>query len=184
MIKSIIFDLDGMVHRVNELFSVSMAEKHGINVLDFFNNEYIECRIGKLDTKEVLTKYVEKWNMSVDDFIKLWNDFGYFDKEVIKLIFKFKEKNIKCILATNNVKTRIESYDELKIFDNVIASYDYGVLKDELFQVLLDISNCNKEEILYCDDKTVDKANDFGFKTFWYKDFDEFREFLDKERIL
>ena len=33
-------------------------------------------------------------------------------------------------------------------------------------------------------DKTVDKANDFGFKTFWYKDFDEFREFLDKERIL
>ncbi len=188
MIKAIIFDLDGMVHHSDGYFSIHIAKKYGIGedvISEFFKKEFEKCLIGKADLKTELKPYLEKWNFpaDIDEFLKLWFEFGMFDNEMLELVKELKNNSVKCILVTNNEKYRIEYYKEiLQVFDKVIASFDIGFKKPskEMIDYVLDYLQLEPNEILFCDDKQefIEKAKLFGFRTHLYKDIELFKQSL------
>lgn len=197
MIKSIVFDFDKMLHLTEDLFSVWATKKYGLSkeaVNEFFTKEFSLCRIGKLDTKKALEKYISKfrWEGSVEEFMQAWYEYGNFDDRMIKLINELKEKKVICVLSTNNEKYRmqyyIEKYDLGKIFDHLLISANLGFLKPEkeMFEEILKVTNLEKEEILFCDDKEsfIKAAKNFGFKTYSYGNFDNFVSFLKETEVL
>lgn len=190
MIKTIIFDLDGMVHLAQGYFSVQVAKQYGIGeevISEFFRNEFKLCLTGKADLKQELKPYLEKWNFpkTVEEFMKIWFEYGEFDNDIMEYVKVLKQKGFKCILVTNNEKYRIQSYEkELSVFDKVLASCNTGVTKPsiEMFDLALKESNCQKDEVLFCDDKQkfIDAANEYGFKTHLYTDLKKFKEKIEK----
>ncbi|MBT3720024.1 HAD hydrolase-like protein [archaeon] len=193
MIKTVIFDLDGMLHLSKGLFSINIAKKYGITeeqITAFFKNEYVQCRIGKSNSRKELEPYIKKWNFpgTVDDFMKIWFEFGEFDQELLKLIPAFKSKSVKCILVTNNEKERVEYYKELEVFDEILGSYEYGFCKmeEQMMNLMFEKSGCAKEEILFCDDKEkfILKGQEFGFKTHLYSNIENFKKTLRELDVL
>jgi putative hydrolase of the HAD superfamily len=186
MIKTIIFDLDGMIHHSDGYFSINVANQYGISekiISEFFKNEFKQCLIGKADLQEELKPYLEKWKFSgtLEEFMKIWFEFGEFDKEILEYVKELQTQGFKCILLTNNEKYRMHAYEnELSVFDKVIASCDVGFRKPsiEMFDKALGETGCEKEEILFCDDKQkfVDIANEYGFQTHLYDNIEKFKE--------
>jgi hypothetical protein len=63
MIKVIILDADGVIMH-GEWFSKRYSEKFGVSleeIMPFFNNEFIDCELGKADLKEAIKPYLKKW---------------------------------------------------------------------------------------------------------------------------
>jgi putative hydrolase of the HAD superfamily len=189
MIKTIIFDLDGMIHHSDGYFSINVAKQYGIGeevISVFFKNEFKQCLIGKADLKEELKPYLEKWNFpgTVDEFMIGWFKFGEFDKEILEYVKELQDRGFKCILLTNNEKYRMQAYEnELSVFDKVLASCDVGFRKPsiEMFDKAFKEANCKKEEILFCDDKQkfVDIAKEYGFQTHLYENLEKFKKSIN-----
>jgi putative hydrolase of the HAD superfamily len=191
MIRAVIFDLDGMVHLTKGLFSEQLSKDYGIKkeaVSEFFRKEYLLCRIGKLDTKEALLPYLEKWGWkkTVEEFMQFWYEYGNIDEEMVEYVHQLRMRGIKCILCTNNERYRmkhlIKKYALNDVFDELLMSYELGYCKPEekMLLKIADVAWCDKDQILFCDDKeeSIKIAGAFGFKTHRYMKFKEFRDSL------
>ena len=197
MIKSVIYDLDLMLHFTPMKFSKYFSAQYNIPfgaVLEFFMNEFQDCIIGKADLKEEVLKYLVKWkwDKGVDEFLRIWHEYGYVDEDLVDIAKKLKSRNIKCILSTNNEKYRMEYFNRVhgfdKIFTKILNSWEVGYKKPEtgMFDKIVKVSDAKKDEILFCDDKPdfIEAGKKFGFKTHHYTDLVNFREDLKKYDIL
>ena len=197
MIRAIIFDFDKMVHLTEDLFSKWVTRKYDLSqdkVTEFFTKEYPLCRIGKLDTKEVLKEKLPefKWKNSVEDFIKCWSEYGSIDDRIIELIDRLRRKNIICVLVTNNEKYRMEyckeKYRLNEIFDHILIAAELGYLKpdQQMLDKIVEVTKLERGEILFCDDKnsSIEAAENFGFRTFHYSNYEGFELFLKKNNLI
>ncbi len=192
MIKAIIFDFDGMVHLAEGYFSAELVRRYGIGenlVSEFFKKDYRKCAIGELDIREALKPYLKRWEFpgDVDEFLKIWFEYGEFDEEMLELIRELKGP-VRCILGTNNEKNRMDYYKELDVFDALVSSYMVGKIKPEkeFMDFLVKKAGCKKEEILFCDDKPgfIKIAEDYGFRTHYYTDIENFKKTLEELKLL
>jgi HAD superfamily hydrolase (TIGR01509 family) len=197
MIKALVFDFDEMLHLEGEFFSNWICKKYNLSkeeLKKFFKNEYQECRIGKLDTKEVLKKYLPRfgWKPTVEDFMREWYEYGEMDQEMIEIIKQLRKKGVICVLSTNNeiyrMKYIIEKHKLKEIFDHLLISSELGYTKPEekMLKKILEVTGVEKNEILFCDDKEdfIEAAKNFGFETYSYNNLEEFKIMLSEKDIL
>lgn len=182
-IKAIIFDADGMVI-TGERPSTRLARDFGVpieKINQFFDNEFKDCILGKSDLKEVVKPYLSKWNWkgTIDDLLHFWFAESYrIDEQMVAEIENLKAKGIKCFLATNQEKYRVNYMKNQmglgKVFDRIFSSAEIGAKKatNEFLDTITDsLPKVKKEEILFYDDRqeNIDFAQTYGFQTMLYK---------------
>ncbi|MFA6296515.1 MAG: HAD hydrolase-like protein [Patescibacteria group bacterium] len=189
MIKTIIFDIDGMIIKREMYFSQYYSQKFKVPIekmLPFYNNKFQLCLIGKADLKKEIAKYLNqwKWKKSVDDFLLLWFKYeSNLDNKVLESIKKLRKKKINCYIGTDNEKYRVNyllnNLKLAKYFDGIFASSKIGYQKSQQefwSQVYKSLKQPNKSEILFWDDdpKNVKSAQDFGFNAKVYTNFSDY----------
>jgi len=190
MVKIIIFDADGMVIKRGILPSEQFSKEFGIpleKITAFFNKEFQLCKVGKADTKEVLKKYLPAWDWkkSVEDFLEYWFKFdSVLNEEMLKSIKDLRAKGIKCCLATNNEKYRVEYFENVlkfkNIFNGVFSTHEIGFSKSqpEFWQAVYEkLSKPDKKSVLCWDNdkEKIESAKSFGFQTEHYVSFDDYK---------
>jgi len=191
MIKVIIFDADGVLVHGNRIFSITLAEKHGISLettLPFFEGVFQECLIGKKDLKEVIVPYLKKWGWGkgADTFFDNWFSLeSKIDKDLIKYIKGLRSKGVLCFLATNNEKYRFQYMMDVmglkNVFDKAYASAHLGSKKPEqefFAKIFKELKNIKKNEILFVDDhpSNIKAAKNFGINAELYTTFKDFKK--------
>ncbi len=165
--RAILFDADGVIF-VPKRFSEQLENDFGISrekTKPFFDGPYQECKLGKADVKEQLSKIIVDWGWqgSVEDLMEYWFKVGSdLNKAMIQLVGALQTRGVKCYLATNNEKYRIDYLWKKvgleKIFDGLFVSSTMGHTKDEpaffeqVFRTLRsDMPEVKREEILFVD---------------------------------
>jgi len=189
MIKAICFDLDGVFF--TEASFKTFCEKLAINTE--FDKAYevlkksdamSEFKIGKM-TEEQFWNYARSYlnlNFSNEEIFTILRDSYEIDNEVLEVIKKIRENGYKTCICSNNFETRIRELDRkfnfLSYFDVPILSYKVGYAKPtkEIFQELINQSQCKPEEIVYSDDfePAVNMAKEMGINAFVFEGFDPF----------
>ncbi|HUW21796.1 MAG TPA: HAD-IA family hydrolase [Candidatus Bathyarchaeia archaeon] len=191
MIKTVIFDTDGMVIHREMYFSQRFSEKFGVpikKVLPFFKNEFQLCLVNEADLKQELAKYLDQWNWqrSVEDLLSFWFEHeSNLDKKLLECVKNLRNRGMRCYLDTNNEKYRVQYlFDNLGLknfFDAVFSSAELGFLKPqpEFWSAIhKHLGKPNKSEVLVWDDDTenVKSAKSFGFHSEFYSSFDAFQD--------
>lgn len=188
MIKAILFDADGVLIN-SEMFSRHLAKDYGIStdITDpFFTGPFKDCLIGNADLKEILPPYLKEWGWekSVDDFLDYWFESEHkIDEELVQYIQELRGRGVKCYLATNQEKYRVQyMLDKMgfsQCFDKIYASAHLGYRKPamEFYTKVTEDLGLDKEEILFWDDTqgNIEAAKDFGIKTELYLSFEDFK---------
>ena len=189
----VVFDADGVVINF-EYFTIELEKKCGIShekVQPFFTDKFNDCLIGKKDLKKEIQPYLKEWGWekSVDEFLKFW--FKTEDRpnqKIINYIKNLHDQNIKTILATNQEKYRTKFMTEKmkfnEVFHEIISSADAKSKKPQqefflfVYKKIKKKYNFKKEEIIFWDDigKNVTAGNEFGFQSFQYKNFNDFKK--------
>jgi len=192
-IKAAIFDTDEVLLRREEFFSRRLSREYNVpleNILQFFDNEFQLCTIGRADLREELKKYMTKWSWkkSVEELMEYWfsgeNKPELLDKDLMEQITRFRKRGIKVIVVTNNEKYRtadiIKKLNLLDKFDHVISSAHVGFRKadKEFWQYVLNKINIRPEEVYYWDDclNDVKVASQMGIQAFVYTNFQNFKK--------
>lgn len=183
--KFAFIDCDGVIIPREKYFSQRYAEEFGIpdtEILKFFKNEFLACKLGKADLKQEIQKYLPawKWQKSVDDFLNYWfMSESPLDREVLGLVTDLRKAGIFCILSTNMEKYRREYlWEKLQLkqaFDASLCSADVGALKTsrtfwEKALEKFEIFNKASAIVWDNDSSVVREALDFGFKAYVYND--------------
>lgn len=187
MIRAVVFDLDGMLHTTKELFSIWIARKLGVKpeeVTAFFKGSYQLARLGKADTNEVLKPYANNWKTTPTAFLQEWFVYGEMNTTLLTLARQLKEGGVATLLVTNNEPLRIayltNQFNMQQCFNYILTSAQVGFLKPEepMFDRIVQVAGCNKEQVLFCDDKQkfIDAAEEYGFQTHLYTDVEKFKE--------
>ncbi|MDP2873822.1 MAG: HAD hydrolase-like protein [bacterium] len=190
MIKTIIFDTDGMIIHREMYFSERFSKEFNIpleKILPFFKNEFQSCLIGKADLKIELQNYLPSWGWekSVEELLSYWfTHESDLDKALLESVKQLRERSFKCYLDTNNDQYRtqylLDTLGLKKMFDGVFSSAELGYLKpqDEFWAAVHDrLGKPAKSEVLVWDDdeKNVESAKKFGFLAKQYSDLNLFK---------
>ena len=192
MVKAILFDADGVVVK-GPRFSDILEEKYNIardKTEPFFSSEFQMALIGRVNLREVLIPYLERWgwNGTVDDLIKEWFESVGPDPKMVQKIAELRAKGILCCLASNQEKLRAAYLsNEMgleKMLDKIFISAHIGHKKPlvEFFEYIAEhLDGIKKEEVLFWDDKdtNVDAARSFGFQAEQFLNFDDFSKKLE-----
>lgn len=190
MIKTVIFDVDGIVIKREMYFSQRFSEEFNVSIkklLPFFENDFSDCLIGKADLKEELKKYLNQWGWkkSIDELLVYWfTNEGKLDYKIIENIKDLRRRGVKCYLDTNNEKYRvrylIEDLGLNNLSDGVFSSCQLGFKKPqtEFWSALYEqLGKPDKNEVLVWDDdqENVVSAKNFGFQSELYTTFEDYQ---------
>jgi putative hydrolase of the HAD superfamily len=178
MLKVIAVDMDGVVVKRHKVFSARFAEEKGIaieKIMKFVKSDFQDCMVGKKDLKKVLPDYLKEWGVedSLDSVLNFWfSGEEVIDEGALEKVRELRRKGIKCYLATNNEKYRVEYMTEkLKAeFDGILASYDLGFKKPnqkfyEEFMKRIGINDPGEVELWDNDAENIKGAQKAGMKT-------------------
>jgi len=196
-IKAIFFDADGVVlKKRDKYFSQRFIEDNNPElkieeILKFFKNEYKDCILGKINFKEALTPYLEKWGWkkSIDELLQYW--FAYennLNNDVLDLVGELRKKGIKCYLASDHTEYRkedlIKNVGLENYFDGFLFSCDLGFTKStkEFFEKALENLDFSKEEVIFIDDEpeNIQAAESAGIKSVLFDSDDALRNELSR----
>lgn len=185
------FDVDGVVLQPRkEFFSLKFAREQGIPkeaVEEFFLGDFKKCPLGQGDLKELITPYLPKWkwDKGVDAFLKYWFDSeNEKNEEVLKLVADLRSKGIKCYLATQQEKYRLQYLlDTIGLknyFDGAFSTCEVGCEKKqpEFHMFVLKKLGLNPSEILYFDDneKNIQTARQLGIEAYIYENLETLKQ--------
>jgi putative hydrolase of the HAD superfamily len=179
--KIYMFDADGVVIQ-SQMFSHRYAQEFNINISeldDFFQTDFQECLVGKSDLKIVIKPWLDKWNWSksVDEFLDYWFKAEHnINFELIENIRELRKSKIKCVLATNQEKYRLEyikkEMDFESIFDEIYSSNLIGFKKPapQYYSYILNDLNVNPSYITFYDDRreNIESAKLLGINSILY----------------
>jgi len=197
MIKTIILDLGGVyftrgttlaIEKLKDMYNLKDRE---LNLFfeDIAGSEGNLIRLGLITMDQFEEKFysmikVEEKNKQKIRYI-WFNSYvpHYGMKQIIK---QLKEKSIKLIIFSGNIRERIEflenRYNFLKYFDKAIFSFDYRKNKNdiEFYEELLKHIECKPEEALFIDDqkKNVKIAKTLGLKGLYFYFPEQLIEYL------
>ena len=186
MIKVLLFDIDGVLIRIQKYFSKVLEERGYIKApeeLDKYYGSDHDCTSGKADPLIEVQKYLLGfgWEKTAKDYFdeQFMYEMQYLDIEMLEKIRNLRRMNITCFLATdqNHYRKRfLLSHLGLENeFDGWFVSSELGYRKIEngfwefalssLFQNGI-VSHAN--DILFIDDRkaNLDKASEYGIKGF------------------
>jgi putative hydrolase of the HAD superfamily len=166
---------------------------HNIRPLSipFFKDEYKQAAIGEVDIREVLPPYLEKWGWkgNVEDFLQYWYEGERdIDKRVMEAVQDLRQKGTKVYLASDNEAGQAGYLmEEVRLqddFDGGFFSSILGVTKSqpEFFEKVANELKVEPNQIEYWDDdsKNVNVARKVGVNARTYRNFEEFKEKVNK----
>lgn len=126
--------------------------------------------------------------MPFKDFVNIWNDIFWEDKESCDLARKLK-KNYKLFLVSNVNRLHFEyiekKFDIIKIFDEIILSYLVGAQKPDrlIFEDVIRRAGGDRTKLLYVDDREdlIKEAISLGIDSIRYEGAEKLKaSFTDK----
>jgi len=193
-IKSIIFDLGGVLLNISYQNTIDEFEKLGVDNSSAFYSKKSQTNIfNLLETGEIskneFVKAINKSCKSVTpkQILYAWNSILLdLPKNRTNLLENLKEKYQLFLLSNTNsihikeFKSRLgeEKYSEFyNLFDKVYYSHEIGIRKphSEAFHLVLDENNLKEKEVLFIDDSPqhIEGAKELGIHTYHLKDNEE-----------
>ena len=193
-IKSIIFDLGGVLLNISYQNAIEEFEKLGIENSSVFYSKKLQTNIfNLLETGEIseneFVKVIKKSCKSVTrkQIIFAWNSMLLdLPKYRTNLLNNLREEYQLFLLSNTNsihikeFKSRLgeEKYLEFyNLFDKIYYSHEIGIRKphSEAFHLVLDENNLKEKEVLFIDDSPqhIKRAKKLGIHTYHLKDNEE-----------
>jgi len=184
MIKAIFTDINGVLFKEPERFSVRYSTKFNFpldKMTPFFTHQMDLCLTGKADLKEELAKILPEWKWygTVDELLAFWLDENEspYTKFIDYLNF-LKTKGLKIYLTTQNERYRTQKYVKrlkgLLNYDKNCSTYIIGYKKSnpKYFETILNKEDLLPVEVLMIDNnqKAIESADSLGIKTYFYTD--------------
>jgi epoxide hydrolase-like predicted phosphatase len=182
MIKTIIFDYDGVIKKSQKL-SLDIADLYGISVEEYEKFvPQLKPIIGKFDKaliseKEFWIEFSDAIGKPVPERCeerakKMYKDKFVFFTEVIELINELKNQGLRLSILSNVFPYQAEIIKEnngYALFDDVFLSCERGLKKPDLefYELVTKEMNVRPQECLFVDDKEVNilPAEKLGMKT-------------------
>jgi len=197
MIKGVIFDLDGVYFKngkenfIKNIVALGVKEDE-VKRIFLKSKEMSDYKEGKISGKTYWEWAIKEWRLKLkpEQLVKILQKGYKLNEKALPLMKKLKLKGIKSIICTNNFKERIECLDEkfnfIKDFDYSLISYEYGLLKPNLFNKIEYITGMKPQEILILDDRKdlIDEAVKMGFNASLCEDPNKVEEYLEKFKVI
>ncbi len=199
--QAVLFDFDGVLCK-GRLYKKTLLPNYPeiydwIQMNIFGNNkeifhDWMRNRITSAEINELIAK-----NTGIEcNFLnELYEESGHqieLEKEVRDLAESLKLSGKKIGIVTNNMdifsKIIVPSHQLNTLFDVIVNSADYGLLKKDengrLFDIALTVLGEKIENSLMIDDSesTIELYRQKGGQGFVYKDFAELKSFLQKQK--
>lgn len=196
MIKAVTFDLDGVYFPDGKVKFIKALSVYGVNKENAkrvflespqMNEQY---KLGKMSDEQYWSWAAKEWGLEIDPsvIIKLLIDCYSVDEKVKQVVKTVRSHGYKTLICSNNFPARVNGLQEkfgfLDDFDAAVFSYKVGAVKPSkaIFQVLIDESEVNADEIVYSDDNVqkLTGALELGVTAFVYDDFEKFVNELER----
>ena len=204
-IKTIIFDLGGVIVDIDysnfyrQIIALSPLEKPRSRILlEFFRQSDLYHQ-GKMTDEEfykLACEILQVCILNQNQFFDAFNSIicGTCQPEMISLLKKIKEMKKYKIMALSNVNSSHWNYilnnkwEFLELFDEFLLSHEVHLTKPDprIFQLAIEKSGCNAEEIVYIDDglNNIRSANDIGIQGIYFTNIDDLIEEFKKLKII
>ena len=190
-IKTIIFDLGGVILNISYQNTIDSFKKLGITNTDDFYSKKTQSHIfnlietGKITAKQFLNDLQELTdNATIPEVRSAWNAMLLdFPEKRLDLLRSLKSKyqlfllsntNAIHINAINNKLGDTKWKGFINLFDKMYLSHEIGVRKPniEAFQFILDEQNLNPKEVLFIDDSQqhIEAAKKLDLNCYHLKD--------------
>lgn len=201
MIKAICFDLDGVFftkesfQQFKKFLPKEVVEQEKIDHVLATSKEMMQFKEGKMSeedfwdfaNRELHIKLDHPDSTLLETVESSFRDNYNVNKNVVDYVNKVKAAGYITCICTNNYPTRIKALDAewgfLDCFDVRVLSYEVGFMKPakEIFQVLIDQTGVQPNEIVYSDDSEskLQGAKELGINTFVYTTFEDFVKHLE-----
>lgn len=181
------FDHRICAEKVANLFSLDQEKVRAL----FFDSDVTRLfEKGLVSAKEFYERVTGLLGIKIPykDFVSIWNDIFWEDKDACDIARKLKE-DYRLFLLSNVNRLHYEyiekKFDIIKIFDEVILSFAVGAMKPEalIFEDAVRRAGGDKSAVLYIDDREdlIKEANEFGIESIRFEGADKLKEAL-KER--
>ena len=194
MIKGIIFDLDGVYFKngtKNFLDTVSLkfkVDRDKVAQVYLESDKMQEYKKGKISGKEYWNWIIAELEIesTMQELLGILEEGYEINDQAKEILKKIKSKQIKSIMCSNNFKERIEllinKFDFQKDFDYSILSYNYGIIKPELLNKVIEETNFEAKEIILIDngEEIINSAKEKGFKIILCEDSDKIEDYLNE----
>jgi putative hydrolase of the HAD superfamily len=179
--KHILFDTDGvLVHSEmwsNEYSRRAWLAPHAMK--PFFSWVFQDCLIGGSDLREAIAPFLHTWwwEWSVDEYLRAWFDYeNKPDTLLIEKIQELRKKWIKCYVATNQEKYRLEYLKKEMhfegLFEGVFCSAEiwYKKPQEMYYTHVIETLWVDPSEIIYFDDdeKNISQAKSMNIDAHLY----------------
>ena len=204
-VRTILFDVDGVLIRPPFFFSKELERKGYTNAENMLNsyyggNDHVPSLEGKENCEESIAPYLKAfgWEHSPREYLEQLCDFDarYLDHEFMDIIARLKMNGISCCLATDQEGFRarylLNVMDFGSLFDAHFISCTIGSRKisdvfwSHVIKELTDPPNSIKpEEIAFFDDRqpNIDVASRCGIRAIHFKSTQGFKEDLAVLRL-
>lgn len=188
-VQAMIFDVDGVLVEPSGFANYLQREYPLIlpQTTEFFRGVFVDCLLGKADLRAELPPFLAKWEWphSLDDFVQAWFEAEReVDEQVMDAIGLARAQGIRCYVATNQERYRVEymrgpmRFNTL--FDEIYSSASLGFKKPtaDFFQAVTADLAIPVDQIIFWDDSlaNVDAARAHGWQAELYTDYATFYE--------
>ena len=204
-IKAIIFDLGGVIVNLDysnfykQIIALSPLEKPQTRImLEFFRQSDLYHQ-GKMTDEEfykLACEILQVCMINQNQFYEAFNSIisGFGKPEMISLLKELKDMKKYKLIALSNVNSSHWDYllnkkwDLLEYFGEFILSHEVHLTKPDprIFQLAIEKSECNAEEIVYVDDglNNIRSANDLGIRGIYFTNVEDLIEEFKKLKII
>jgi len=179
--KTVFFDLGNVIlffshdKMCEQLAKVAGKEVHAIKHLLFQTPLVDSYEKGNIDTQVLFQFFSQTFgcNVRYEDFLEALCDIFVLNHPMIPLLSQLKQQGNELILLSNTCPAHFEfathKYPELKIFDQLVLSYELGYRKPDpnIYQYALKKSSFEINDCFYTDDikEYVEKASSLGINS-------------------